>query len=126
MMTSSPSAPPGTNDQLSPIRSSRPGGAQFGSTVCCSALGIADRKSQDTGYFFAGAAAAVPVATNPLAAITAHAAAVTIVVNRRKPNMILRLVYLMTDVVRPVLVSQRIRDRRSVESWSLADENDIG
>ncbi|MCD2145960.1 hypothetical protein [Gordonia paraffinivorans] len=69
----------------------------------------------------------MPVATNPLAAITAHAAAaVTIVVNRRKPNMILRLVYLMTDVVRPVLVSQRIRDRRAVESWSLADENDIG
>ncbi|WP_168703915.1 hypothetical protein [Gordonia paraffinivorans] len=69
----------------------------------------------------------MPVATTPLAAITAHAAAaVTIVVNRRKPNMILRLVYLMTDVVRPVLVSQRIRDRRSVESWSLADENDIG
>ncbi|WP_279103736.1 hypothetical protein [Gordonia paraffinivorans] len=69
----------------------------------------------------------MPVATNPLAAITAHAAAaVTIVVNRRKPNMILRLVYLMTDVVRPVLVSERIRDRRAVESWSLADENDIG
>ncbi|MGP3708254.1 hypothetical protein [Gordonia paraffinivorans] len=69
----------------------------------------------------------MPVATNPLAAITAHAAAaVTIVVNRRKPNMILRLVYLMTDVVRPVLVSQRTRDRRAVESWSLADENDIG
>ncbi|WP_168699750.1 hypothetical protein [Gordonia paraffinivorans] len=69
----------------------------------------------------------MPVATTPLAAITAHAAAaVTIVVNRRKPNMILRLVYLMTDVVRPVLVSQRTRDRRAVESWSLADENDIG
>ncbi|WP_168706505.1 hypothetical protein [Gordonia paraffinivorans] len=69
----------------------------------------------------------MPVATNPLAAITAHAAAaVTIVVNRREPNMILRLVYLMTDVVRPVLVSQRTRDRRAVESWSLADENDIG
>lgn len=65
-----------------------PGGDQFASSVWLSTFGIADRKSQDTGYFFDGAASAVPAPERPVAAVMAHTtAAVTIVVIRRKLNV---------------------------------------